>query len=99
MVNELSGPSAADLSMSAETLYQALVESLPLSVFQKDRAFRLVFGNQRFCAALGRKLDDIRGRTDYELFPRELADKYRRDDARVLETGETFEDVEEIASV
>jgi two-component system, sensor histidine kinase and response regulator len=89
---------AADNSpLSSETLYQSLVESLPLGVFQKDRQFRLLFGNRRFCEALGRSLDDIRGRTDFDLFPRELAEKYRRDDTRVLDTGALFEDIEQIA--
>ena len=84
--------------LTAEVLYDSLVESLPLSVFQKDRQFRLLFGNRRFCAALGRTLEEIRGRTDFDLFPKELAEKYRRDDLRVLETGALFEDVEEIAT-
>jgi two-component system, sensor histidine kinase and response regulator len=90
---------ADDTPLSAEALYQSLVESLPLSVFQKDRELRLVFGNRRFCQALGRTLDELRGRTDYDLFPRALADKYRRDDMRVLESGAVVEDDEQIAGV
>src|SRR5262245_20236499 len=85
-------------SLTPEALYTSLVEGLPLNIFQKDRQVRLVFGNRRFCAAIGRTLDEIRGRTDFDLFPRELAEKYRRDDVRVLETGEPVEDVEEIAA-
>src|SRR5579859_4063518 len=83
--------------LTTEVLYQSLVESMPLCVFQKDRQFRLLFGNRRFCQALGRTLEELRGRTDFDLFPRELAEKYRRDDQRVLETGEPFEDIEQIA--
>jgi two-component system, sensor histidine kinase and response regulator len=89
---------AENSPLSAETLYQSLVESLPLGVFLKDLHFRLLFGNRRFCEALGRPLDQIRGRTDFDLFPRELAEKYRRDDLTVLESGAPFEDIEQIAS-
>ena len=39
--------------LSPEALYISLVESLPLSIFQKDRQFRILFGNQRFCEGLG----------------------------------------------
>ena len=39
-------------SLTAEALYTSLVESLPLNIFQKDRQFRIVSGNRRFCAAL-----------------------------------------------
>lgn len=83
--------------LTTEALYESLLESLPLSVFQKDREFRILFGNRQFCQGLGRPLEDLRGRSDFDLFPRELAEKFRRDDIRVMETGELFEDVEEIA--
>lgn len=84
---------------SAESLYTSLVESLPLCIFQKDRQFRILFGNQRFCDALGLSLDEIRGRSDFELFPSELAEKFRRDDLQVMESGTLLEDVEEFCDV
>ena len=83
--------------LSAESLYTSLVESLPISVFQKDRQFRLLFGNQRFCGALNRTLAELRGKDDFDLFPVELATKYRRDDVHVMETGTLLEDTEEIS--
>src|ERR1700716_3538249 len=86
-----------DAPLSSEALYQSLVESLPLSVFQKDLDCRLLFGNRRFCEALGRTPEELRGRTDFDLFPRELAEKYRRDDLHVIATGELLEDIEQIA--
>ena len=83
--------------LSAESLYESLVESLPLSVFQKDREFRILFGNQRFCDSLGRTLAELRGKRDFDIFPPELAEKYRRDDIHVMETGTLLEAVEEIS--
>ena len=83
-------------TLSAETLYEALVESLPLSVFQKDLHLRILFANRKFCDGLGRSLDEIRGQSDFDLFPQELADKYRRDDLSVMESGTLFEDIEEM---
>lgn len=85
--------------LSPESLYTSLVESLPLSVFQKDRQYRILFGNQRFCDGLGMTLAEIRGKGDFDLFPVELAKKYRRDDVRVMETGTLFEDIEEMTGV
>jgi sigma-B regulation protein RsbU (phosphoserine phosphatase) len=41
------------------------------------------------------KLDDIVGKTDFDFFPAELAEKYRRDDWRVMETGQPFTTIEE----
>jgi rsbT co-antagonist protein RsbR len=40
-------------------------------------------------------LDDLLGKTDFDFYPVELAEKYLRDDHRVIDTGEPFEDIEE----
>ncbi len=78
----------------SEALYQSLVESLPLSIFRKNKEGRFTFANARCCEAFGRSLADLKGRTDDDLYAPALAEKYRQDDRRVLETGETFETVE-----
>jgi PAS domain S-box-containing protein len=79
---------------SSEALYHSLVESLPISVLRKDVHGRFTFGNRRFCEELGRPLDQIVGKTDHDFYPPDLADKYARDDRRVMATGAVFEDVE-----
>ncbi|HEU0040380.1 MAG TPA: PAS domain-containing protein, partial [Verrucomicrobiae bacterium] len=79
----------------SEVLYHSLVESLPQNIFRKDREGRFTFGNMKFCATLGKAPEEIIGKTDADIFPAELAAKYQRDDHRVLDTGETFETVEE----
>ena len=79
----------------SQALYSSLVENLPVHVLRKDLEGRFTFANQSFCTLLGKTLDDILGKTDYDFYPEELAAKYRRDDQRVAETGELFEDVEE----
>ena len=79
----------------SEAVYHSLVEHLPLNVVRKDLDGRLVFGNRRFCESMKSPLDQLVGKTDFDLFPRELAKKYTRDDQRVLATGEVIHDVEE----
>jgi PAS domain S-box-containing protein len=79
----------------SEALYHSLVEHLPQNIFRKDVEGRFTFGNRRFCAALGRPLGEILGKTDFDFFPRDLAEKYRADDAGVMRTGKIFETVEE----
>src|SRR6266850_4907543 len=80
---------------NSEALYHSLVETLPQNIFRKDLQDRFTFANQQFCKVLGRKLDEIVGKTDFDFFPRELAEKYQRDDMRVRETGQPYETVEE----
>ncbi|MHC1764745.1 MAG: PAS domain S-box protein [Verrucomicrobiia bacterium] len=80
---------------NSETLYHSLVETLPQNIFRKDLNERFTFANQRFCQSLGRPLEEILGKTDFDFFPPELAEKYQQDDRRIMETGESFETVEE----
>ena len=80
---------------NSEALYQSLVETLPQNIFRKDLDERFTFANQQFCNVLGKRLDEIVGKTDFDFFPKELAEKYQRDDRRVLETGKTYQTVEE----
>ncbi len=79
----------------SEALYHSLVESLPLNLFRKDTQSRFQFANQGFCDDIGMSMDELLGKTDFDLFPYEIAAKYISDDRRVIETGEVFEDVEE----
>ena len=80
---------------NSETLYHSLVETLPQNIFRKDLEGRFTFANQQFCKMLGRKLEEIIGKTDFDFFPRELAEKYQRDDRKVQETGKPYATVEE----
>jgi len=79
----------------SEAFYQSLVENLPQFIFRKDRDGRFTFANRRFCTLLGRTLEEIVGRTDFDFFPAELAAKYQADDQQVMATGKIFETVEE----
>ncbi len=78
----------------SEALYASLVESLPLNLFRKDLDGKLTFGNQRYFDLLKSSPDELLGLTDYDLFPKPLADKYTADDRRIIESRETYEDIE-----
>jgi two-component system sensor histidine kinase/response regulator len=79
----------------SQALYSSLVENLPVHVLRKDLDGRFTFANQSFCDLLGKPLEKIIGKTDFDFYPEELAQKYQQDDRRVIETGELFETVEE----
>jgi sigma-B regulation protein RsbU (phosphoserine phosphatase) len=80
---------------NSETLYHSLVETLPQNIFRKNLNEQFTFANQRFCQTLGRSLDEIIGKTDFDFFPADLAAKYQKDDQLIIETGKMFEAVEE----
>jgi PAS domain S-box-containing protein len=87
---------AEEALRASEGFYHSLVESLPASILRKDLEGRFTFGNQKFYAALGvQGLDQVVGKTDLDFYPRELAEKYRADDRRVIATDAVLEAVED----
>jgi two-component system, NtrC family, sensor kinase len=79
----------------SEAFYHTLVESLPQNILRKDRAGRFTFGNHHFCETIGTPLQHLIGKTDFDLFPAHLAQKYVEDDRKVMEGGKVFEVIEE----
>ncbi len=79
----------------SEALYHSLVEVMPQSLCRKDLEGRFTFANHRFLAELKWSLADVVGKTDFDIHPLELAEKYRRDDRQVIETGQILEVIEE----
>jgi len=78
-----------------EVFYHSLVETIPQMILCKDLEGRFTFANQKFCAELGTTLEQIKGKTDLDFFPRELAEKYRRDDKAVIASGQVLDVVEQ----
>ena len=86
---------AEQARLQTEVFYHSLVETIPQMILCKDLEGRFTFANRKFCAELGSTLENIKGKTDLDFFPRELAEKYRRDDKQMLESGEILDIVEE----
>ena len=78
----------------SEEKYRNLLENIPQRVFYKDINSVYVTVNASFASLLGHSPSEITGKTDYDLFPDELADRYRNVDRQVLETLETIENDE-----
>jgi len=78
-----------------EVFYHSLVETIPQMILCKDLDGRFTFANQKFCTELGTTNESIKGKTDFDFFPKQLAEKYRRDDKEVIESGQVLDVVEE----
>jgi PAS domain S-box-containing protein len=78
----------------AEEVYHSLVESLPLSVLRKDFRGRIQYANAQACDQLGVSVSELIGKTDFDLFPADLAKKYMNDDRIVMKSGELYHNVE-----
>ncbi|TLD42751.1 MAG: Signal transduction histidine kinase [Candidatus Jettenia ecosi] len=85
---------AEEASRVSENKYQLLFESLPQRIFYKDKNLIYVSCNENLASDLHISPNEIMGKTDYDIYPKELADTYREADASVIESGQT-EDTEE----
>ena len=75
---------------------QMLIDNIPDLIYQKDREGRFVFVNRSFANAVGlRDAKDIVGKTDREVFPKEIAEKFITDDRMVIETAQLMDNIEE----
>lgn len=93
---ELAERKRAEQSMrDSEALYHSLVDTLPINILRKDLRGRITYGNRGYCERMGKPLSALLGKSDYDLFPKALAEKYCTDDEKVIRTGEMFEDIEE----
>jgi PAS domain S-box-containing protein len=65
-------------------------------VFAKDTDSRFVITNAFHLKSLGASsLQDVIGKTDFDFFPRELAQKYYDDEQQVMRTGQAMIDQDE----
>ncbi len=79
---------------SAEILYQLLMDNIPLKMFYKDLNSVYIWCNDLYAKDLKIAAADIVGKTDYEFYRKDLAEKYIADDRRVMQNGE-IEQLEE----
>ncbi|HBJ39163.1 MAG TPA: hypothetical protein DDZ51_31335, partial [Planctomycetaceae bacterium] len=85
----------ANLSMSN---YRTLVESLPICLLIKDTESRRLYANPAYLRYRKTTAEALLGKSDYDLFSREIADRYRQDDRKVIESGKSLHGVEKTQS-
>ena len=80
----------ADLRASEARVW-GILDNTRSAVFIKDLDGRYILGNRQVLRDTGLSREELIGRTDYELFPRDVAERIIRDDRKVLDSGEVGE--------
>jgi len=75
----------------SEAKNRTLLENLPQRIFYKDTNSVYVSCNKHYALDLKIQAEEIAGKTDYDFYPRELAEKYRGDDQWVVASGKATE--------
>jgi PAS domain S-box-containing protein len=97
VVRNISERKLAEETLAAERqLLQTLIDSLPDRIFVKDVKARFLLNNAEHLRALGaRSQQEVLGKSDHDLRPPELADRYMADDQRVIQSGQPLHNREE----
>lgn len=81
----ISGADHHDGHRGSEAKLEAIVEHAPEPIFIKDLKGRYLLVNPAAAIAFGRPSDEILGRTDAEIFPAEMAQRFTETDRSVLD--------------
>lgn len=83
-----------ELQRSSNRL-QAIMDNTTAVIYLKDQEGRYLLLNHQFEKVFNTSREQLIGKTDYDLFPREMADQYRANDLKVLESDRALEMDEE----
>ena len=67
-----------------EAYLTSILDNFPYMAWLKDLDGRFLAVNQVYAKGFGRNVSEIIGKTDLEVSPRDLAEKYRADDIKVM---------------
>jgi len=87
---DITGHKQAEETLQNERLLlRTLIDNIPDSIYSKDLACRKTLANSTEVRYLGVKSEaDVLGKDDFDIYPKELAEKFFADDQLVLQTGE-----------
>lgn len=73
--------------MKLQAQQQALLDNLPFAVWMKDKEGRFEGANSILLEIVHKKREELVGLTEFDFFPKELAQKLRREDMKVMRSG------------
>ncbi|HEX8263863.1 MAG TPA: PAS domain S-box protein [Pyrinomonadaceae bacterium] len=78
----------------SQEMFNLYVNNSPAVIFLKDETGRYIKINRTFEKNFQRDRKELEGKTDFDIFPREVAESVRTNDRIVLETGKMLKAVE-----
>ncbi len=82
----------------SECLIKSILRSTKDIVVFKDKELIYRIVNSALCEFLGKSENELLGKTDFDIFPEELADKYRNDDKKVIKNRRAIIIDEEVST-
>lgn len=90
MCRDLGGRRQAEQALQQDAVQLGeILSRIPERVFIKDSELAFLYANESFSKDRGTTQEDIIGKTDYDFFPTESADRFQADERRVMAEGKT----------
>jgi len=90
-VSENNHKQAEKKLQKSEKKYRTLIDNIPQRIFHKDKNYVYVSCNDNYAQDLDITPDQVTGKTDFDFYSKELAEKYRADDKRIIGSGKVEE--------
>jgi diguanylate cyclase (GGDEF)-like protein/PAS domain S-box-containing protein len=87
---------AEDALKQSEERFHAFMNNSPTVAFMKDESGRYVYVNQTLECLFNVKLEDLRGKTDFDWLPEEIAKTVRENDITVITADKASEYIETV---
>jgi PAS domain S-box-containing protein len=81
---------------ASEGRFRAFMDNSPAVAFIKDADGRRVYFNRHYQRIFRSGADDLLGKTDFDLYPREVAEKLHQTDAAILQSRTALQTVEDV---
>src|SRR5262249_1034936 len=78
---------AATAARQSAALLRAIIDNAPMLIYAMDVEGRYILGNKHVAAFLRTTWEELEGKTEHEVLPKELADVFRAQDLKVLQSG------------
>ncbi|HEV7391444.1 MAG TPA: PAS domain-containing protein, partial [Burkholderiales bacterium] len=75
------------VARSERALLRTIIDAVPHYIYVKDRAGRFTLANKAWLDARGLAMEEVQGKTVYELFPAALAQQLEEQDSPIFTSG------------
>lgn len=89
--------SLADALAHERNVLRTMIDLIPAFIYAKDAHSRFTACNELVARRMGTSPEQLIGKTDFDFFPREMAEKFFADEQALLKSGKPLLNIEELA--
>jgi PAS domain S-box-containing protein len=92
LISNITERKRAEEALAEErNVLRTLIDTIPDAIYVKDTESRFVLGNREVARLMGaEKAEALKGKTDFDFYPRELAAQYYADEQEVIRSGRSL---------